>query len=120
MPKDEAGPLASPSLARHLGRGAVGFGLIVVALALCAVLSPLALMLVVPGMVALRGCPMCWTAGLVETVSAGRAVRRCGAEDCSTRAISGSLRSRQGAEQDLRGPGAEVAVVALAEAVDGR
>jgi hypothetical protein len=34
-------------------------------------------------MVALRGCPMCWTAGLVETVSAGRLRRSCGPGGCT-------------------------------------
>ena len=34
--------------------------------------------LVIPGGVALRGCPACWTVGLLETISAGRVRLRAG------------------------------------------
>ncbi len=75
---------ASPSVARHLARGAVGFGLIGSGFALGATgVGPVALGLVVPGLVALRGCPMCWTLGLIETVSAGRLRRACSRDGCS-------------------------------------
>jgi hypothetical protein len=74
-----AGPFASPSVARHLARGALGFTLIGAALALVAGGTPLALALVVPGAVALRGCPTCWLVGLAQTVSAGRIERSCSA-----------------------------------------
>jgi hypothetical protein len=73
---------ASSSVARHLARGAVGFGLIGSALALTASVGPLALLLAPPGLVALRGCPTCWIAGLVETVSAGRLERSCTDTGC--------------------------------------
>jgi hypothetical protein len=58
---------ASKSIGEHLLRGAVGAGAVVAAVTLAdrgwppLVLLPLALL-------ALRGCPMCWTVGLVETV----------------------------------------------------
>ena len=77
--------LASPSLARHLTRGAIGFGLIASALALTPSLGPAALALLLPGMVALRGCPTCWIAGLIATVSAGRLQRTCTNAGCTLR-----------------------------------
>jgi hypothetical protein len=70
-------PFASRSPAVHLARGAAGFGLIGVGFGLSAIVGPATLLLVIPGMVALRGCPMCWIVGLVETVSAGRLRRDC-------------------------------------------
>jgi hypothetical protein len=58
---------ASRSLAAHLVRGGVGLG----ALAATALWAPhaawLALPLLLLALVALRGCPMCWTIGLVQT-----------------------------------------------------
>jgi hypothetical protein len=79
----EPSSFASTSVARHLVRGAVGFGLIGAGLGLTALVGPVALLLVPGGLVALRGCPMCWTAGLIETISAGRLQRTCSLENCS-------------------------------------
>ncbi len=79
MPARERSPFASATVARHLARGALGFTLIAAACALAASVSPIALALLVPGAVALRGCPTCWTVGLLETISAGRVQRSCGA-----------------------------------------
>ncbi|HEY2767587.1 MAG TPA: hypothetical protein VGI76_04985 [Solirubrobacteraceae bacterium] len=75
--------LASASVARHLMRGAIGFGLIGAALALTARVGPVALLLAPPGMVALRGCPTCWIAGLLETITAGRLQRACSENSCT-------------------------------------
>jgi hypothetical protein len=88
MPGRERSPFASPSFARHLARGAIGFGLVGGAFALIPSVGPLALLLAPAGMVALRGCPMCWIAGLIETVSAGRLQRSCTGESCSLRSTS--------------------------------
>jgi hypothetical protein len=61
---------ASKSLAAHLARGAIGL----VALAAAAfparvsLWAPVALLPV--ALVALRGCPMCWTVGLIQTIAA--------------------------------------------------
>lgn len=71
------GGFASDSVPRHLARGAVGFGALVGSLALLPVVGPASLLLAPVGLVALRGCPMCWAIGLVETVSAGRLRRSC-------------------------------------------
>lgn len=65
------------SVARQLARGAIGFGLVGSAFALTASLGPAALLLAPAGLVVLRGCPACWLAGLIETVTAGRVVRSC-------------------------------------------
>jgi hypothetical protein len=77
--------LASISLARHLARGAIGFGLIGSALALTPSIGPAALLLAPFGMVALRGCPTCWIAGLIQTVSADRLQRTCTLDSCTLR-----------------------------------
>jgi hypothetical protein len=78
-------PPAGASIAGHLVRGAVGFGLIGSALALAASTGPAALALALGGMVALRGCPMCWIAGLLERLSAGRLERECTDHGCTAR-----------------------------------
>jgi hypothetical protein len=70
------------SLARHLARGAVGFGLIGAAFVLARVLGPFALVLVPVGFVALGGCPTCWLVGLASAVSAGRLARECSEDEC--------------------------------------
>jgi hypothetical protein len=78
-------PPAPPrgALARHLTRGVIGFGLMGSALVLTTTVGPASLLLFVPGMVALRGCPTCWIAGLIETVSAGRLQRTCSDTRCT-------------------------------------
>ena len=85
MPEEGRSAFASASLPRHLLRGAVGFCLLGSALALVPSGGPAALLLAPPGLLALRGCPMCWTAGLIETVSSGRARRTCSAHSCALR-----------------------------------
>jgi hypothetical protein len=86
--RHESAERAGPSLARHLARGALGFGLIGLALALSTRAGPAALLLAPAGLVALRGCPACWIAGLIETISAGRLRRSCGADGCGLRAAT--------------------------------
>jgi hypothetical protein len=81
----EHGEFASSSLPRHLARGAVGFGGIGGGLALLPVMGIAALVLVPVGLIALRGCPMCWTMGLVQTLSAGRVRRECVDGRCELR-----------------------------------
>ena len=78
-----AGTTTAPrSLPRHLARGAIGFGLLGSAFALTPIAGPAALLLAPPGAVALGGCPTCWIADLVETVSAGRVKRTCTDSGC--------------------------------------
>jgi hypothetical protein len=76
---------ASENLFEHLARGLIGFG--AVALAVYIGLKPglgfavVSLGLGAAALVALRGCPICWTIGLVETIwNALSAGGRCGAK----------------------------------------
>lgn len=86
MPEhEERSALASASVTRHLVRGFVGFGLIGAGLALIQIVGPTALLLTPLGMIALRGCPTCWVAGLIQTVSAGRMQRTCADTGCRPR-----------------------------------
>jgi hypothetical protein len=83
MPERDRRTLAGASITSHLARGAIGFGLIGSGLVLAASQGPAALLLAVPGMVALRGCPTCWLAGLIQIVSAGRLERSCADGACT-------------------------------------
>ncbi|MER7519866.1 hypothetical protein [Streptomyces sp. NPDC126499] len=79
---------ASASVPRHLARGAVGFGLIVGAVALVPVAGLAALLAAVPALIAFRGCPTCWLVGLAQTVSRGRLERRCADGVCGLAAAA--------------------------------
>ena len=61
---------ASKTIAQHLVRGALGIGAFVIATLVAPAHPLLALALLPAGLVALRGCPMCWTIGLAQTASA--------------------------------------------------
>lgn len=61
---------ASKTIIEHLVRGALGIGAFAAAAALAPAHPILALSLLPMGLVALRGCPMCWTVGLVQTIVA--------------------------------------------------
>ena len=61
---------ASKTLTEHVLRGASGLGALVGAAAVAPEHPLLALALVPVALVLLRGCPMCWTMGLVQTVAA--------------------------------------------------
>ncbi len=58
----------SRSVALHLFRGALGFGLLAIALLYPSKLGWWALTLIAGALVSFRGCPMCWTVGLMETL----------------------------------------------------
>lgn len=73
---------ASATVPRHLARGALGFGALAGSVALLPVTGPASLLLAPVGLLALRGCPMCWTLGLVETVSGARLRRSCANGRC--------------------------------------
>lgn len=64
----ERSPFASRTVTRHLLRGAAGATLALVALDVAATSPVVAIAAGLAALVALRGCPMCWTVGLVETV----------------------------------------------------
>ena len=61
-------PFASTSLTEHLLRGALGLAGILFALELGNSKPIVSVALVLGSLVALRGCPMCWVAGLFGTL----------------------------------------------------
>jgi hypothetical protein len=61
---------ASQNLLIHLSRGVVGLGSFAGSMVLNPTHPLFSLALIPFGLVALRGCPMCWTIGLFETVAA--------------------------------------------------
>ena len=63
------GMFGSASLGPHLMRGAVAATLLAWAIVQQTAHPWLSLGAGVAALVALRGCPMCWTVGLVETLS---------------------------------------------------
>ena len=73
-------PFASSSIPVHLVRGVLAIAALTLSLWLLRAPSPLAVpgaaALGVGGLVLLRGCPMCWTIGLVATISASLGRRR--------------------------------------------
>lgn len=60
----------SRGILEHVARGAVGLGAMAGAVAMASTHPWLSAAAVVVGLVALRGCPMCWTIGLIQTVVA--------------------------------------------------
>ena len=62
----------SAFLGAHLMRGAAAAGLLAWAIVHQTTHPWLSVGAGVAALVALRGCPMCWTMGLVETLSLGR------------------------------------------------
>ncbi|WP_030770568.1 MULTISPECIES: hypothetical protein [unclassified Streptomyces] len=77
---------ASSSLPRHLLRGAIGLGALIGSVALLPLYGPLTLALAPVGLLALRGCPMCWAIGLAQTLSRGRLQRECTDGRCELKA----------------------------------
>jgi hypothetical protein len=61
---------ASKTITEHLLRGVFGVGCFVVAVAGSSTSPWLTLVLLPFALLALRGCPMCWTLGLAETIAA--------------------------------------------------
>ena len=96
-----SGAPGSASVTRHLARGAAGFGLIGSAFALTSAIGPGALLLVLPGMVALRGCPTCWIAGLLQAISVGRLERACTETGCTLRVPGGAAANAAGSPSAL-------------------
>lgn len=70
-------PLASGSVGEHLLRGAAGLMGAALAIVLLGVVGPISLAFLLVTVVAWRGCPTCWTVGLLGTLADGRAGRGC-------------------------------------------
>ena len=78
---------ASKSIAAHLVRGFLGLSALAGSVALLGQHPLVAFLSLALGLVALRGCPMCWTLGLFETVHARltrRVVVPCTDGSCAT------------------------------------
>jgi hypothetical protein len=68
---------ANGSLWEHAVRGLLGFGLLFVGLYYAADLRWWALPLLGGALISFRGCPTCWAAGLVETLSRRKVCGGC-------------------------------------------
>ena len=60
---------ASGGLMPHLAKGIAGFGALATSLTLMNDRLVPSLLLLAAALVLLRGCPVCWTIGLVETLA---------------------------------------------------
>jgi len=69
--------LTSSSVASHIVRGVVGAGLLSIALLYSSSLGWWAAIPAVGALLCFRGCPMCWTAGLIESVLDRKAKKSC-------------------------------------------
>ena len=77
----------SKSVAAHLARGVIGVGALGVAVA-TSTPHPWAMIIALPAaLLALRGCPLCWMVGLVETIR-GRRTGGCPDGRCGTRRVN--------------------------------
>jgi len=79
-----AAMLKSHTITGHFIRGVVGFGFLAIVLVYCSSLGWWTLIPAAGALLAFRGWPMCWTAGLVETVLY-RKSRACPDGSCSTK-----------------------------------
>ena len=94
-PKSGSGrrsPLASGSLRVHLFRGAVGLAAAILAIALAGVVGPIALVLLLVTVFAWRGCPTCWTVGLLGTLADNHAEDDCSAANRRLRRLPADVR----------------------------
>jgi hypothetical protein len=85
----------SAFLGAHLMRGAAAAALLAWAIVQQTAHPWASLGAGVAALVALRGCPMCWTVGLVETLSRGRRDSTIGTDEAGDRdrvAIAGARR----------------------------
>jgi hypothetical protein len=76
-PPSRRSPLASSSLRAHVVRGAAGLLIAGLAIGLLAVVGPISLTLLPVTAILWRGCPTCWTVGLLGTLAENRARRGC-------------------------------------------
>ena len=65
--RDPETMFASSTVPRHLVRGVLGLPLLVASFAFVGLLGPGSLLLAVPAVALLRGCPTCWLLGLTQT-----------------------------------------------------
>ncbi|HET8977696.1 MAG TPA: hypothetical protein VFN87_06020 [Solirubrobacteraceae bacterium] len=75
MKRQTPSPVASDSVSEHLVRGAVGLIAAGSAVALWGSVGPVSLALLAVSALAWRGCPTCWTVGLLRTLAEARTSR---------------------------------------------
>jgi hypothetical protein len=68
LARNPSGVFATQTLTGHLIRGAVAFALIYLAIEQQHVHPAASLLAGLLALVAMRGCPVCWTIGLVEII----------------------------------------------------
>jgi hypothetical protein len=68
----------SKTVLGHIARGIAGFAFLAIVLGYGPELGWWTLIPAAGALAFLRGCPMCWTVGLVETVLHRRSDRSCG------------------------------------------
>jgi hypothetical protein len=68
----ELTPFASRSVLEHLARGVIGAGALGYGLYVSATHAWAIIPLGLVALAAFRGCPMCWTIGLLDTLSRAR------------------------------------------------
>ena len=66
--RSPSGVFATQTLTGHAIRGAVAFGLLYLAIEQQHVQPVASLLAALLALVAMRGCPVCWTIGLAETI----------------------------------------------------
>jgi len=81
----------SRSIAMHLLRGIAGFGFLFVVLSYGPALGWWALAPAVAALVCLRGCPMCWMFGLIETVLSRKQDTACVDGSCTRPSLNNRL-----------------------------
>ena len=69
LQRSDSGHLASQTLAGHLLRGGMAAGLLALAWQQQHTHPVVAAAAALAALVAMRGCPVCWSIGLVETVA---------------------------------------------------
>lgn len=72
----------SRTVAGHVIRGALGFGFLAIAMVYAAQLGWWAIVPALAALVCFRGCPMCWTFGLIETVFSRKTGVACADGSC--------------------------------------
>jgi hypothetical protein len=65
----ESGLFASASLGAHLARGAIAAALLAWAIPNQGAHPVASLAVGIAALIAVRGCPICWTVGLIETIA---------------------------------------------------
>jgi hypothetical protein len=74
--------MGSRSIGVHVAKGFVGFTSVWIALKFSSVLGWWTLIPATVALLAFKGCPMCWTVGLLETVLHRKDLAECKSNDC--------------------------------------